>query len=73
MPRTIIVDDKVWCPLCKEYAQLLKISKAAKLADVTERTIYRYIEEGRVHTIKVAGKTYRVCGGCLLKQGTNEK
>lgn len=73
MPRTIVVDDRVWCPLCQEYAQLLKISKAAKLADVTERTIYRYIEEGRVHTIKVAGKTYRVCAGCLLKQDATER
>jgi uncharacterized protein YbaR (Trm112 family) len=55
------------CPLCKNPLQLLKISRAAALADVSGKTIYRYIEEGEVYTVKVAGKTFRVCKHCLLR------
>ncbi len=63
----IIIDDQVWCPLCKEYTQPLKIKKAAKIADVSCKTIYRYIEEGKVYSVKIAGSTTRVCSGCLFK------
>lgn len=69
MAHPIILDDQVWCPLCKNHAHLLKIRKAAKLADVSCKTIYRYVEEGKVHSVKIAGSTMRVCSSCLLKQG----
>lgn len=68
MSNPIISGERVWCPLCKEYTQLLKVRRAALLVDVNRRTIYRYIEEGQVYAIKVAGKTFRVCGGCLLRR-----
>jgi excisionase family DNA binding protein len=61
------IGDKVWCPICMSYAKLIKVRSAAKLVDVSARTIYRYIQEGQVYTIKVAGKTYRVCSACLLR------
>lgn len=59
--------DEVWCPRCNEYARFIKISKAAELADVSRRTIYRYIEEGGIYSFKIAGRTQRVCSSCLLK------
>ena len=68
MAHPNILNEQVWCPLCNSYVQLLKIEKAAKLVDVSRRTIYRYVEEGKVHSFKVAGKTIRVCSGCLLRQ-----
>ena len=68
MAHPIILNDQVWCPLCNDYAHLLKIGKAAKLVDVSRRTIYRYVEEGKVHSVKIVGKTMRVCSSCLLKQ-----
>jgi predicted site-specific integrase-resolvase len=37
------------------------------MADVSSKTIYRYIEEGSVYAVRIAGKTLRVCRGCLLK------
>lgn len=61
-------DSKMWCPLCERRVQLLRVHNAAKLVDVHTRTIYRYIDEGLVYAIKVAGKTYRVCGDCLYRQ-----
>ncbi len=68
MAHPITLGDQVWCPLCKEYAHLLKIKNAAKIADVSCRTIYRYIEEGKVHSTKIAGKTMRICSSCLLRE-----
>lgn len=68
MSQPKIIGDQVWCPLCSDYSQLVRIRNAARLVDVHRRTIYRYIEEGLVHSVKVAGKSYRVCSGCLLKQ-----
>lgn len=61
-----ILGGRIWCPLCKDYVQLLKVQNAAKLLDVNRRTIYRYIEEGKIYAIKTVGKTYRVCGKCLI-------
>ncbi len=62
-----VVEGRVFCPFCKQYVQLLRISKAAVVTDVSRRTIYNYIEEGKVFSVKVAGKTNRVCGSCLLQ------
>jgi hypothetical protein len=42
--------------------------KAARISDVHRRTIYRYIESGDIYRLKVAGKTTRVCSGCLIKR-----
>lgn len=58
--------DLVSCPYCKRDVRLLRIRKAAMLADVTRRTIYNYIDEGCVYAIRIAGKTLRVCPSCLL-------
>ncbi len=72
MPHPIVA-GRFWCPLCEEYVQLLKVQNAAKLIDVNRRTIYRYIEEGRIFAIKTVGRTYRVCSSCLLKSDSEEK
>lgn len=60
--------EQVRCPLCNKNVQLLRVSNAAKLVDVRPRTIYRYIDEGLVYALKVAGKTFRVCRSCLLRE-----
>jgi len=67
MSQSRIIGEQVWCPLCNEYAQFLKTANAAKLFGVHRRTIYRYIEEGLVYRFRIAGKSYRVCSSCLLK------
>ena len=58
----------VWCPLCKKQVRLWRVAHAAKLVDVNSRTIYRYIDAGSIYAVKVAGKTYRVCADCLLRE-----
>ena len=58
--------DRVRCPRCGHSVQLLRISKAVALANVTRQTVSSYIDEGTVYTFKVAGTTLRLCPGCLL-------
>jgi len=65
--------SNVWCPMYKTHVRLLRVSHAARLIDVHTRTIYRYIDEGLIYSVKVVGKTYRVCGDCLFRQSTLNK
>ncbi len=67
MPTEIRNDGSVWCPKCEDYVRLLSVRWAAKLVSVSPKTIYRYIEEGDVYVINVAGHTYRICGTCLIR------
>ena len=67
MSQVAIKENQILCPLCQDYETFLRIHKAAKLADVDRRTIYRYLEEGKIHAVKIAGGTFRVCRGCLIK------
>jgi excisionase family DNA binding protein len=73
MAHQLLVGGEIICPLCKESVQLLRIQQAAKLAGVSRRTIYRYIEEGRIFAAKIAGRTYRVCNRCLIKPDFDPK
>jgi hypothetical protein len=68
-----IENKRIFCSMCKEYAQFLPISKAAQLVDVTPRTIYNYLDEGLINSIRVAGKARRVCCGCLVKEASEIK
>lgn len=67
MTHATFTGNQIWCPNCQDYKKFLKTHNAATLTDVIRRTIYRYIEEGKIYAFKTAGKTYRVCSGCLLK------
>ena len=67
MSQHQLPEDQEICPLCKDYLHLLRISQAAKKANVSEKTIYRYIEEGSLYCVKIVGKTYRVCKNCLIR------
>lgn len=66
MRELFVIGDRVYCPQCNNTAQFLSVSKAARAADVSRRTIYNYVEDGSVYALRVAGKTLRVCANCLL-------
>ncbi len=60
--------EHLGCPLCNKHLKLIRVSTGAELIAVSPKTIYRYIDEGLVYGLKVAGKTYRVCKQCLLRE-----
>lgn len=72
MANPKVVGNRYWCPVCKEYVQLLTIMDSARLVNVKRRTIYRYIEDELVYAVIVASKTLRVCSSCLVKPLNNE-
>ena len=65
--------DKVWCPRCREYVKVMRVTGAAKVVDVDRRTIYNYIKNDKVFSVKVAGNTIRVCTHCLIQQNSEQR
>jgi len=65
-----IVGDKVWCPRCCDYVKVVRVTTAARIVDVDRRTVYNYVKLQKVHAVRVAGGTLRVCGQCLLRPAT---
>ena len=68
----LVQGQKVWCPRCREYVKVVRITVAAKIVDVDRRTIYNYVKNNKVHSVKVAGGTMRVCTHCLLRDASGE-
>ena len=61
--------ERIWCARCKDHTKFVSISHATEFADISARSIYRYIEAGKVGFFRVARTgPYRVCSSCLLSQ-----
>jgi hydrogenase maturation factor HypF (carbamoyltransferase family) len=65
---TRVRGDKVWCPACGAYVQIVRVTSAARIVDVDRRTVYNYIKTKKVFAIRIAGGTLRVCSSCLLRE-----
>jgi hypothetical protein len=69
MSSLTFLGEQVWCITCNTHARFVSIHHATQFADVSRRSIYRYIESGKIQFFKLAGAgQYRVCSGCLLSQ-----
>lgn len=55
---------RTWCAACGREVWMVTPERAAKLAGVSPRTIYRWIENGKVHFTE-AGRVLLVCLGSL--------
>src|SRR5579859_5365566 len=42
----------MWCPSCRRQVGMVTPEDAARIAGVTPRTIYRWVEAGNVHFIE---------------------
>jgi hypothetical protein len=62
-----VLGEKVWCPRCGEYVKFVRVTQAAKIVDVDRRSVYNYVKQDKVYSMKVAGSTLRVCSHCLLR------
>ena len=45
----------MWCPSCRRRVEMVTPERAAQIASVTERTIYRWVEAEAVHFQEVHG------------------
>jgi hypothetical protein len=51
----------LWCPSCRERVWMAAPDDAASLANVTPRTVYRWIEAERIHFAEQADSRLLVC------------
>lgn len=58
--RTVLT----WCPSCRREVEMVTAERAAQVAGVSTRTIYRWIESGSVHFIERFGDL-RICFSAL--------
>ena len=48
--------------------ELLTIPQVAEWAKVSTKTIYRWIESGKIPVVKFGERTYRIPAGAVIKQ-----
>lgn len=65
-----IKGDRIRCDYCKTYEEFVSVARAARLANLNQRSIRRYLAEHKIFGLKIGGFTIRVCIGCLLKKWT---
>jgi len=44
-----------WCPACRRQVEMVTPERAAQIAGVSPRTIYRWIEAGTIHSVEDCG------------------
>jgi len=57
-----------WCDGCKELVTMISSEEAAAIAGVSSRTIYRWVEAGRIHFIETAAGGLRICSNSIVNR-----
>lgn len=50
-----------WCERCAQQVQMAPGDEAAATAGVTARTLYRWVEDGKIHFVEMADGSVWVC------------
>ena len=58
----------IWCPVCSEVLDMLNPEQAAAVANVNTRTIYAWVESGRIHHLETAGGELMICPRQSLRE-----
>lgn len=61
--RQILI--RAWCEGCLAEVEMITPNEAARLAGVSTRTIYRWIEEERLHFVEEHGAPPIICAESL--------
>jgi len=49
------------CPACRQEVSMIRPEEAARIAGVNTRTIYRWVEEGKIHFSEALGASLLIC------------
>jgi hypothetical protein len=55
------------CPFCHTSSEFLTARQAGALAQVTPKSIYRWLASGKAHGVKTAGGGQRICRQSLFR------
>jgi excisionase family DNA binding protein len=58
---------RAWCEPCAEQVKMITVDEAAAVAEVTARTIYRWVETQRVHFTETPDGQLFICFNSLLE------
>jgi excisionase family DNA binding protein len=61
----------VYCPLCGRNTQVLTINEACQMVGRRRRTIYNWINAGKLHLLRSAGGRMHICADSLLRPYRN--
>jgi len=56
---------RAWCAGCEGVVRMVTADEAANLAGVTTRTVYRWVEQGKVHLAETVEGNVLVCVNSL--------
>jgi excisionase family DNA binding protein len=76
MPETPALQDPVRspkCPQCHRLISLVGITSAAKVMNVSRKTIYQWIDKGLVTTCRTASGRQLVCYSSLFNGSIRNK
>ena len=59
-----------WCDACRAQTQMLNPEEAAAIAAVTPRTIYRWVESGKLHFTESPDGALLICLNSLPRYRT---
>jgi hypothetical protein len=73
--RIISKPLQMLCPLCHTSSEFLTARQAGVLAQVTPKSIYRWLASGKAHGLKTAGGGQRICRQSLFRplSGFNDR
>lgn len=52
---------RAWCPVCAKSVVMVTADEAAIVASVSTRTIYRWVEDGKVHFTEGPEDSLLIC------------
>jgi excisionase family DNA binding protein len=52
---------RLWCDRCKGPVTMISSEEASAIAGVSSRTIYRWVEAGRIHFMETDTGALRIC------------
>jgi excisionase family DNA binding protein len=56
---------RAWCASCQRDVEMITPDEAAAVAGVTARTIYRWVETGKLHFSEAGDASLLICQGSL--------
>ena len=62
-----------WCEACSSSVPWITPEEAAVLANVSTRTVYRWVEAGRLHFIETARRAILICPNSLSRARDKER
>jgi hypothetical protein len=66
----------LWCSQCGMKAEMLSVEEAVTMLNISPRSVYRWLEAGRVHYCESEKGTLRICLpslSLLLEQAPEDK